>query len=61
MSNQYVSVLDIKFCVCDEEGNELRNADGSIKEFYCWGELKPLEHLCDDMTIEDLEEVNDEN
>ena len=59
MSNQYVSVLDIKFCVCDEEGNELRNADGSIKEFYCW-DLKSLEHLCDDMTIEDLEEVNNE-
>ena len=37
----YVNVLDIKFYVCDEEGNELTKPDGSIKEFYCKGRLKP--------------------
>tara|TARA_R100001509_G_scaffold68532_2_gene37987 strand:- start:418 stop:612 length:195 start_codon:yes stop_codon:yes gene_type:complete len=64
MSNKYeelyVNVLDIKFYVCDEEGNELTNPDGSIKEFYCKGRLKPLEYLCEDMTIEDLVESKSE-
>ena len=63
MSNRYgelnVNVLDIKFYVCDEDGNELTNKDGSIKEFYCKGRLKPLEYLCEDMSVEDLEEVSD--
>lgn len=56
---QYVNVLDIKFYVCDEDGNELTNKDGSIKEFYFDGRLKSLEYLCEDMTVEDLEEVSD--
>lgn len=63
MNNKYgelnVNVLDIKFYVCDEDGNELTNPDGSIKEFYFKGRLKPLEYLCEDMTIQDLEEVSD--
>ena len=56
---QYVNVLDIKFYVSDEDGNEVLNKDGTIKEFYFKGRLKPLEYLCEDMTVEDLEEVND--
>lgn len=54
---QYVNVLDIKFYVCDEEGNAVLDKDGTVKEFYCKGRLKPLEYLCEDMTVEDLEEV----
>ena len=57
---QYVSVSDITFQLSDDEGNILKNADGSIKEFYFKGRLKLLEYLCEDMTVEDLEEVNDE-
>jgi len=53
----YVNVLDIKFYVSDEEGNEILNKDGTIKEFYFKGRLKTLEHLCEDMTVEDLEEI----
>ena len=64
MNNKYgelnVNVLDIKFYVCDEEGNEVLNKDGTIKEFYFKGRLKPLEYLCEDMTVEDLEEIKDE-
>ena len=56
----YVNVLDIKFYVSDEEGNEILNKDGTIKEFYFKGRLKPLEHLCEDMTVEDLEEIKEE-
>jgi hypothetical protein len=57
---QYVSVSDITFQLSDDEGNILENADGTIKEFYFKGRLKHLEYLCEDMTVEDLEEVNDE-
>ena len=53
----YVSVLDIKFFVSDEDGNEVLNKDGTIKEFYHKGRLKPLEYLCDDMQVDDLEEI----
>ena len=58
---QYVSVSDITFQLSDDEGNILENADGSIKEFYFKGRLKLLEYLCEDMTVEDLEEVNYEH
>ena len=60
VKEQYVNVLDIKFYVSDEDGNEVLNKDGTIKEFYFDGRLKPLEYLCEDMTVEDLEEVSDE-
>jgi len=56
----YVNVLDIKFYVCDEDGNEVLDKDGTVKEFYCKGRLKPLEYLCEDMTVEDLMEIDDE-
>ena len=55
----YVSVLDITFCISDDEGNILENKDGTIKEFHHEGRLKPLEYLCDDMQVEDLEEIDD--
>ena len=58
---KYVNVLDIKFYVCDEDGNEVLNKDGTIKQFDFKGRLKPLEYLCEDMTVEDLEEVTNEN
>ena len=53
-----VNILDIKFYVSDEDGNEVLNKNGTIKEFIFEGRLKPLEYLCDDMTIEDLTEVS---
>jgi hypothetical protein len=59
-TEQYVNVLDIKFYVSDEDGNEVLNKDGTIKEFYFKGRLKPLEYLCEDMTVADLEEIKDE-
>jgi len=31
VKEQYVNVLDIKFYVCDEDGNEVLNKDGTIK------------------------------
>ncbi len=40
-----------------ERGDMLEEKDGTIKEFYFKGRLKLLEYLCEDMTVEDLEEV----
>ena len=57
---QYVSVYNITFNLSDDEGNILENKDGTVKEFYFDGRLKSLEYLCEDMTVEDLEEVSDE-
>ena len=56
---QYVNVLDIKFYVSDEDGNEDLNKDGTIKQFDFKGRLKPLEYLCEDMTVEDLQAVQE--
>tara|TARA_Y100001937_G_scaffold62295_1_gene85454 strand:+ start:160 stop:357 length:198 start_codon:yes stop_codon:yes gene_type:complete len=58
---QYVSVSDITFQLSDDEGNILENADGTIKKFHFKGRLKMLEYLCEDMTVGDLEEVNDKD
>ena len=55
-----VSVSNITLHLSDDEGNILENKDGTIKEFYFKGRLKPLEYLCEDMTVEDLEEVLEE-
>ena len=57
---QYVSVSNITFHLSDDDGNILKNKDGTIKEFYFKGRLKPLEYLCEDMTVEDLEEIKDD-
>ena len=56
----YVYVLDIIFYVCDEVGNEVLNKDGTVKEFYFDGRLKPLEYLCEDMNVKDLKEIKEE-
>jgi len=52
-----VSVYDITFYVQDEDGNEILNKDGTTKEFQVKSRLKPLEYLCEDMTLDDLTPV----
>ena len=52
-----VNVLDITFYLSDEDGNEVLNKDGTVKEFHHKGRLKMLEYLCDDMQVDDLEEI----
>jgi len=56
----YVAINRLTFYLHDEDGNEVLNKDGTIKEFYCKGRLKPLEYLCEDITVKDLEEVKDD-
>ena len=56
---QYVSISNITFCLSNDEGDILENEDGTIKEFDFKGRLKILEYLCEDMTVEDLEEIKE--
>ena len=64
MSNykeQYVNVLDIKFYVCDEDGNEVLNKDGTIKEYYLtYKANKGLDWFVEGLEPTDLEEIKDE-
>ncbi len=60
MTEQYVCVHTLTFYVTDEDGNELLNEDGTTKQFYFEGRLKPLEWLTEDITIDDLTEISDE-
>jgi hypothetical protein len=57
---QYVSISNITFCLSNDEGDILENDDGTIKEFDFKGKLKILEYLCEDMTIDDLTEIQQE-
>ena len=54
-----VNVLDIKFYQYDEDGNDILNEDGTTKEFRLKATMrfKPLEYLCEDMDIDDVEEI----
>ena len=53
-----VNVLDIKFYQYDEDGNDNLNEDGKTKEFRLKAmRFKPLEYLCEDMDIDDVEEI----
>ena len=56
----YVNVLDLIFYVCDEDGNEVLNKDGTVKQFYFDGRLKSLEYICEDIAVEDLTEIEEE-
>jgi hypothetical protein len=58
--NEYnnVAVCNITFYKFDDDGNELLNEDGTIKEFDLkFTRFKPLEYLCEDLDANDLEEI----
>ena len=58
--NHYPLVLDVIFYLADENGNEVENEDGTIKEFKIKDSVrfKPLEYLCEDLDVNQLEEIN---
>ena len=56
----YVNVLDLIFYVCDEDGHEVLNKDGTVKQFSFDGRLKSLEYICEDIAVEDLTEIKEE-
>jgi hypothetical protein len=57
--NHYPLVLDVIFYLADENGNEVENEDGTIKEFKIKDSVrfKPLEYLCEDLDVNQLEEI----
>jgi hypothetical protein len=60
--NEYnnVAVCNITFYKFDDDGNELLNEDGTIKEFDLKAiRFKPLEYLCEDLDADDLEEIKE--
>ena len=62
MKNLSANILDIKFYLYDEEGNEVLNEKGKVKEFRIKDKVrfKPLEYLCEDFDIDILEEIKDD-
>ena len=58
--NHYPLVLDIVFYLADENCDEVKNQDGTIKEFRVKDSVrfKPLEYLCEDLDVNQLEEIN---
>jgi len=53
-----VNVLDIKFYKYDKDGNDILNEDGTTKEFKLKAmRFKPLEYLCEDLTVDDVDEI----
>ena len=53
-----INVLDIKFYKYDEDGNDIINKDGTTKEFRLKHmRFKPLEYLCENMGVDDVEEI----
>jgi len=62
MSKEYsIGVYNITFYKVDEDGNELRNPDGSVKEFYVDGIIR-IHGLADDDLIEvPTEDADDAN
>jgi hypothetical protein len=61
MMNEYNNVSNaITFYKFDDDGNELLNEDGTIKEFDLKStRFKPLEYLCEDLDADDLEEIKE--
>ena len=57
--NHYPLVLDVIFYLAAENGNEVENEDGTIKEFKIKDSVrfKPLEYLCEDLDVNQLEEI----
>jgi len=50
-----VAVLNITFYKYDEDGDEILNKDGTIKEFELKAmRFKPLEYLCEDLDVNDV-------
>jgi len=63
MKNEYnnVAIHTITFFKFDDEGNELENEDGTIKEFKLKPvRFKPIEYLCEDLDPEYLVEIKGE-
>jgi len=52
-----IAVHTITFCLFDEDGNVLQDENGNDIQFECNSRVKSLEHICDDMQMDDLDEI----
>ena len=50
-------IYDIKFCKVDDDGNEVKDANGNVKLYEPKGRWKELEYLCEDRYDNDFKEV----
>ena len=57
----YVAINTLTFCLHDEDGNEVLNKDGTIKEYYLtYKANKGLDWVVEGLEPTDLEEIKDE-
>lgn len=57
----YVGINKLTFCLQDEDGNEVLNKDGTVKEYnLTYKASKGLDWFVESLEPTDLEEVNDE-
>ena len=57
----YVAINTLTFCLHDEDGNEVINKDGTIKEYYLtYKANKGLDWFVEGLEPTDLEEIKDE-
>ena len=53
-----INILDITFYKYDEDGNDILNKNGTSKKFRLKSfRCKPLEYLCETISIDDVEEA----
>tara|TARA_B100000579_G_scaffold169608_1_gene138122 strand:- start:11752 stop:11949 length:198 start_codon:yes stop_codon:yes gene_type:complete len=56
----YVGINKLTFCLHDEDGNEVLNKDGTVKEYnLTYKASKGLDWFVEGLEPTDLEEVND--
>jgi len=57
--NLYVNVYEISFYLSDDDGNEILDSDDNVKLFTIKDSLryKPLEYLCEGLSVDDLQEI----
>ena len=57
----YVGINKLTFCLQDEDGNEVLNKDGTVKEYnLTYKASKGLDWFLESLEPTELEEVNDE-
>ena len=56
---KYIAVHTITFYRSDEDGNVLQDKNGNDIQFEFNGRLKSLEHICDDIQVDDLDEIKE--
>jgi len=54
-----IAVHTITFYRYNEDGNVLQDKDGNDIQFECKGRLKELEYICENIQVDDLDEIKE--